>query len=127
MTSDKLSRREREILDVLFALGGAGTAEDVRQRLTDSPSSSAARAMLTKLEAKGAVRHHEEGLRYVYTPTTSRAGAQKSALRKLVSVFFGGSPGDAATALLKQETLSDEELDALRRQIDEARAKRRRS
>jgi predicted transcriptional regulator len=127
MTSDKLSRREREILDVLFALGGAGTAEDVRQRLTDPPSSSAARAMLTKLEAKGAVKHHEEGLRYVYTPTTSRAGAQKSALRKLVSVFFGGSPGEAATALLKQEVLSDQELDALRRQIDDARAKRKRS
>jgi predicted transcriptional regulator len=127
MTSDKLSRREREILDVLFALGGAGTAEDLRQRLTDPPSSSAARAMLTKLEAKGAVKHHEEGLRYIYTPTTSRAAAQKSALRKLVSVFFGGSPGEAATALLKQEVLSDQELDALRRQIDDARAKRKRS
>jgi predicted transcriptional regulator len=123
----KLTRREREIMDVIFALGDHATAEDIRTRLSDPPSYSAVRAMLVKLETKGFVRHREEGLRYVYTPTKSRAAAQRNALQKIVQVFFGGSPGQTATALLKQETWTDDELDMLRAEIEKARKVRRRS
>ncbi len=123
---EKLTRREREIMDALFALGDRGSAEEVRERLTDPPSYSAVRAMLVKLEAKGYVRHREEGLRYVYSPTKSRASAQRNALRKLVRVFFGGSPSQTMTALLKQETWTDDELDALRAEIEQVRKDRRR-
>src|SRR5215813_5593038 len=100
---EKLSRREREIMDALFGLGDRGSAEEIRQRLSDPPSYSAVRAMLVRLEAKGYIRHHEEGLRYVYVPTASRGVAQRKALRQMVKVFFGGSPHQTATALLKQE------------------------
>jgi len=124
---EKLTRREREIMDVLYALPDGASAEDVRERLTDPPSYSAVRAMLVKLEAKGYARHREEGLRYVYTPTRSRAAAQRSALEKLVRVFFGGSPGRTAAALLKQESWSDEELESLRAEIDTVRKERKRS
>ncbi|HEX5706088.1 MAG TPA: BlaI/MecI/CopY family transcriptional regulator [Pyrinomonadaceae bacterium] len=126
-THEKLSRREREIMDALFALGERASAEDIRERLTDPPSYSAVRAMLAKLEAKGHVRHREEGLRYVYAPTTSRASAQRTALRRLVRVFFGGSLGQTVTALLKQENWTDDELDALRAEIERVREDRRRS
>ena len=122
---EKLTRREREIMDVLFALGDRGSAEDVLGRLSDPPSYSAVRAMLVKLEAKGFVRHREEGLRYIYTPTKSRASAQRTAIHKVVRVFFGGSAGQTAAALLRQETWTDEELDALRDEIDLVRKDRR--
>lgn len=124
--TEKLSRREREIMDALFALGSA-SAEDIRGRLTDTPSYSAVRAMLVKLEAKGFVKHREEGLRYVYVPTTSRATAQRKALQKLVSVFFGGSASQTAAALLKQERWSDEEIDSLRAEIERVRKNRSQS
>jgi predicted transcriptional regulator len=122
---ERLSRREREIMDALFALGDRASAEEVRERLTDPPSYSAVRAMLARLEAKGYIRHQEEGLRYVYMPTGSRASAQKNALSKLVRVFFGGSPRETATALLQQERWTDEELDALRSEIERVRKERR--
>ncbi|HET8774355.1 MAG TPA: BlaI/MecI/CopY family transcriptional regulator [Thermoanaerobaculia bacterium] len=112
-----LSRREREILDVIFAIGGEASAEDIREKLTDPPSYSAVRAMLAKLEAKGAVKHKEKGLRYVYSPTTPRKTARKSALRKLVDVFFEGSKEQVVTALLDDEKWSEDELDALAQQI----------
>ena len=124
-TSEKLSRREREILDVLYALGDNASADEIRERLSDPPAYSAVRAMLAKLEAKGVIRHRAEGLRYVYSPVTSRVTAQKKAVRQLMRVFFGGSPSQAATALLKQEQWSDEELEALRNQIDQVRKQRR--
>jgi predicted transcriptional regulator len=122
---DKLSRREREIMDVLYALGNSGSAEDIRERLTDPPSYSAVRAMLAKLEAKGFVRHREEGLRYIYAPTTSRPAAQRKALQKLVNVFFGGSASQTATALLKTETWTDDEIDRLQAEIERVRKNRR--
>jgi predicted transcriptional regulator len=125
--TDKLSRREREIMDVLFALGDKGSADEIRERLSDPPSYSAVRAMLVKLEAKGFIRHRAEGLRYVYSPTASRATAQKKAVSQLVRVFFRGSPGETAAALLKQEDWSDEELNALRKQIDQVKKNRRQS
>ena len=121
----KLSRREREIMDVLFALGDRASAEDIRARLSDPPSYSAVRAMLVKLEAKGHIRHREEGLKYVYTPTTSRTTARRAALQQLVRVFFSGSPGEAASALLKNEDWSEAELDSLTAEIERVRNERR--
>jgi predicted transcriptional regulator len=122
-----LSRREREILDVLFRLGDEASAEEIRAGLSSPPSYSAVRAMLVKLEAKGAVRHREKGLRYVYAPTTPRSTARRSALRKLVQTFFEGSAGQAATALLKEERWSEEDLDELAREIDRVRKERKTS
>ena len=121
----KLSRREREIMDVLYALGDNAAAEDIRERLTDPPSYSAVRAMLAKLEAKGVIRHRSEGIRYVYSPVTSRTTAQKKAVSNLMRVFFDGSASQAVTALLKQESWSDDELEALRKEIDAVRKSRR--
>ena len=121
MPKIQLSRREREIMDVLFELGEEASAEDIRERLSDPPSYSAVRAMLAKLEAKGAVRHKEKGLRYVYSPTTPRGAARRSALRRLVQVFFEGSKEQAVTALLNDEQWTDDELDQLAQQIERAK------
>lgn len=121
----RLSRREREIMHALFALGERATAEDIRLQLTDPPSYSAVRAMLAKLEAKGFVRHRAEGLRYVYYPVTPRTVARRTALQELVRVYFNGSPGEAASALLKSADWSDEELAALSAEIDRVRQQRR--
>jgi BlaI family transcriptional regulator, penicillinase repressor len=120
----KLSRREREIMNALHAAGGRASAEDIRQRLPDPPSYSAVRAMLVKLEAKGHIRHIEEGLKYVYLPTTSQSTARRQALDQLIEVFFGGSPGQTVAALLKREKWTSEELDELHAEIEAAREKR---
>jgi BlaI family transcriptional regulator, penicillinase repressor len=122
---DKLTRREREIMDALFASPDGASAEAVRARLTDPPSYSAVRTMLVRLEAKGYIRHREEGLRYIYVPASSRAAARRAALQQLVRVFFGGSPSETATALLKQENWTDDELQSLRQAIDEVRSERK--
>ena len=123
----KLPRREQEVMDVLFTLGEDASVEDVRARLSEPPSYSAVRAMLSRLESKGYVRHREDGLRYLYTPTRARSAAQRTALQKLVRVFFGGSAGNAVTTLLKQEDWSKEELDALSAEIRRVRKQGRRS
>ena len=124
---EKLSRREREIMNVLFSLGDRATAEEIRALLSEPPSYSAVRAMLAKLEAKGFVRHREQGPRYVYSPTTPRTAARRSALQQLVRVFFSGSPGQAATALLKDENWTDDELESLMAEVERVRRERRRS
>jgi BlaI family transcriptional regulator, penicillinase repressor len=121
---EKLSRREREIMDAIFALQDRASAEDIRGRLIDPPGYSAVRAMLARLERKGYVRHREEGLRYLYSATTPRGLAGRAALRQLVRVFFKGSPGEAAAALLRQENWTDEELDTLRSEIERVRKER---
>jgi BlaI family penicillinase repressor len=125
-SANALSRREREILDILFALGEEASAEEIRERLSDPPSYSAVRAMLAKLEAKGAVKHRELGLKYVYAPTASRRTARKSALRRLVDVFFEGSKEQVVTALLSEEKWTDDELEDLQKQIELARKERSR-
>lgn len=125
MAKVQLSRREREIMDVLFEVGEEASAEDIRERLSDPPSYSAVRAMLAKLEAKGAVRHREKGLRYVYSPTTPRGAARRSALRRLVQVFFEGSKEQTITALLADEKWSDEELDQLAMHIERVKKERK--
>lgn len=119
----KFSRREREIMDVLFRLGQAA-AEDIRARLSDPPSYSAVRAMLVRLEAKGHIKHHEEGLRYVYAPTTSPATARKAALKQYLGTFFGGSLGEMVTSLVRQESWTDQELKTLQEEIARARQER---
>lgn len=121
---EALSRREREILDVLLELGDEASAEEIRARLSDPPSYSAVRTMLARLEAKGIIRHREKGLRYVYSPTAARSAARRSALRRLVRVFFGGSTGDAVTALLEGEEWSPEELQEMARRIEELKKER---
>lgn len=113
-------------MDVLFAIGEHASAEDIRERLSDPPSYSAVRAMLAKLEAKGHIRHREEGLKYVYAPVTSRSAARRTALQQLVRVFFGGSPSETAAALLTQEDWSDSELAALSGEIERVRKERKR-
>jgi predicted transcriptional regulator len=123
---ERLTRREREIMDAIFAAGDGASAEEIRARLTDPPGYSAVRAMLARLEAKGFIRHREEGLRYVYSPTTPRGAARRAALQQIVRVFFGGSAGQTVTALLKQETWTDEELDALGAELERVRSERRR-
>ena len=121
---EKLSRREREIMNAVFALDNRASAEDVRTRLTNPPSYSAVRAMLVRLEAKGHLRHTEDGLRYIYSATTSPATARRAALQQCVRVFFGGSPGQMVASLLTQESWTDEELDALQSEIERVRKER---
>ena len=125
-STTRLSRREREIMHAIFALGNRASAEDVRGRLPDPPSYSAVRAMLVRLEAKGHVRHEAEGNRYIYRATTSPTAAKRAALRQYLDVFFSGSPGELLTALLRQERWSEEELDQLSAEIDRARKQRSR-
>jgi predicted transcriptional regulator len=122
---EKLSRREREIMDALFALDNRASAEEIRARMPHPPSYSAVRAMLVRLEAKGHIRHTEEGLRYIYSATTSRATARKAALQQYLRVFFGGSLGQMMTALLAQERWTDEELDAIQAEIERVRKERK--
>ena len=120
--SETLSRRERQIMNVLHRKGQASAA-DIEEALPDAPSYSAVRAHLRTLEEKGHVRHETEQLRYVYFPTVNPERARKSAVRHLVDTFFGGSHGDAVAALLdpKSAKLPKADLDRLARLIEEAR------
>src|SRR5687767_5382239 len=122
---ETLSRREREIMDALFALGNRASAEEIRARMPHPPSYSAVRTMLVRLEAKGHLRHVEDGLRYIYSATTSPATARKAALQQYLRVFFGGSLGQMMTALLTQERWTDEELDAIQSEIERVRKERK--
>src|SRR3954465_6291182 len=119
---DPLSRRERQIMDVVYRLGRA-TAAEVKESLPDPPSYSAIRALLRVLEEKGHLRHEQDGPRYVFLPTVPRERARRSALRRLVQTFFEGSTAQAVAALLGEPgaRLSDEELDRLSHLIDQAR------
>jgi predicted transcriptional regulator len=122
--SEQLSRRERQIMDVVYARGQA-TAAEVAAALPDPPSYSAVRALLRILEQKGHLRHEEDGPRYVFLPTVSRDRARRSALRNLVKTFFDGSPAQAAAALIDQSELSDDEIARLTEVIAKARSEGR--
>jgi predicted transcriptional regulator len=117
-----LTRRERQIMDILYRRGRA-TANEVMADLTGDPSYSTVRTQLRVLEAKGHVRHEEEGLRYVYLPALARHAARKSALRHLVDTFFDGSTEKVVGALLGGETarFSDEELGRIAEMVEKAR------
>lgn len=119
---DDLSRRERQIMDIIYTMGRA-TASEVLERIPDPPSYSAVRAMLRILEEKGHLTHAQDGPRYVYSPTVPREEAKESALKHLLRTFFGGSTTAAVAALLdlKADDLSEPELDRLSHLIENAR------
>lgn len=121
-----LTKRERQIMDLLYRLGRA-TATEVRESLAGDPSDSTVRTQLRVLEDKGHVRHEEQGLRFVYMPTVPRHAARRSALNHLVDTFFEGSHAKVVTALLGTDAarLSDEDLDRIADLIASARKAQR--
>ena len=121
-THQLLTKRERQIMDALYRLGRA-TAADVMRELSGAPSYSTVRTQLRVLEAKGHVRHEEQGLRYVYMPTVPRHSARRSALKHLVETFFDGSSAKAVAALLGGEAsrVSDDDLERIAELVENAR------
>ncbi len=121
-TEAHLSRRERQIMDVLHQRGRA-TAAEVQAALPDAPGYSAVRALLRILEEKGHVKHRREGARYVYLPRASHEAARRAAMKRVVSTFFHGSIVQAIAGLLDTGSsgLTDSEVRTLRELIDEAR------
>ena len=117
-----LSRRERQILEILYRRGKASAA-DVRADMDDAPSYSAVRAMLRVLEEKGHVKHQAEGLKYVYLPTVTRERAKRSAVKHLLDTFFNDSPEQIVAALLDVSAtrLTRAELDRMAQLIEKAR------
>lgn len=127
MSGIVLSKRERQIMDVLYRHGRA-TAAEIRRELTGQPSDSTVRTQLRVLEEKGHVRHEEQGLRYVYLPSVPRHAARRSALKHLVTTFFDGSPAKVMMAVLGSDAggLSEEELDRIAKLVESARQGSRR-
>ena len=121
-----LSRRERQIMDIVYRRGEASAAE-ILDDIADPPTYSTVRALLRVLVEKGHLQHREDGPRYVYAPTVSRQKARSSALAQLVNTFFDGSASQAVSALLdtSQTKLSRQELDELSALIDAARGEGR--
>jgi predicted transcriptional regulator len=119
---DPLSRREREMMNIIFARGRA-TAQEVMEAMAEPPSYSAVRATLRVLEQKGHVRHEHDGTRYVYTSTTNREKVRLSALDQLLTTFFDGSAANVVATLIERQKgkLTDEELDRLSELIEQAR------
>jgi BlaI family penicillinase repressor len=117
-----LTKRERQIMDRLYRLGRA-TASEILEGLPGAPSYSTVRTQLRVLEAKGHVRHEEQGLRYIYVPTVPRHSARKSALKHLVETFYDGSTAKIVAALLGGEgsKVTDEELDRIAELVESAR------
>jgi predicted transcriptional regulator len=117
-----LSRRERQIMDVLYAMGAA-TVGEVLERIPDPPSYSAVRATMRTLEEKGHVLHQQDGPRYVYKPTVERESARTAALKHLVRTFFNGSAEQAAAALLgmQESRVDSDALARLTEQVNRAR------
>ena len=121
-SKDGFSRREREIMDALYALGKASAA-DIRERISDPPSYTAIRTLLTILEKKGHVRHASDGTRYIYEPAVARGEMGKRAMDSLLKTFFGNSVERAVAALItrKDADVSREELDRLSKLIEQAK------
>ena len=124
---ERLTRREREIMNAIFGLGNRASAEEIRARMSSPPSSSSVRVMLARLEKKGFLKHTEEGLRYIYSATTSPAVAKRSALQQYLQTFFGGSLRQMMTSLVREGSWSDADLDELRSEIERARKERKKS
>src|SRR5205814_4907886 len=117
---NRLSRRERQIMDIVFELGEA-TAAQVVERLPEPSSNSSVRILLSILEEKGHLTHRAEGARFIYQPTVEPDKAKRSALAHLVKIFFGGSATEVVAALLDNPELSDEEREELIRLIEQNR------
>src|SRR5688572_5986186 len=122
---ERLTRREREIMNALFALGNRASAEAIRARLTSPPSDSSVRVMLARLEKKGYLKHQQDGLRYLYSATISPAVAKRTALKQYVQTFFGGSLRQMMTALVAEGSWSDDDLDVLKAEIERVRKERK--
>jgi BlaI family penicillinase repressor len=118
--ADGFSRRERQIMDALYALERA-TAAQIHQAVSEPPSYTAVRTLLTILEKKGHVRHESDGVRYVYAPMAAREDAGKDAIQILKKTFFDDSTERLVAALLTQENIAPDELDRLAQLIDKAR------
>ena len=125
--AERLTRREREIMNAIFALDNRASAEDIRTRMINPPTYSSVRVMLTRLEKKGYVKHQEDGLRYIYSATISPAAAKRSALQQYLQTFFGGSLRQMMTALVRESSWSDDDLEALRSEIERVRKERKQS
>jgi len=122
---EHLTRREREIMNALFALENRASAEQIRARLVNPPSDSSVRVMLARLEKKGLLKHQQDGLRFLYSATISPAAAKRTALQQVMHTFFGGSLKQMMTALVTDGSWSDDDLDRLRAEIDRVRKERK--
>jgi predicted transcriptional regulator len=122
MAKPPLTRREREIMDIVYRLGRA-SAQEVLENLAQAPSYSAVRALLRLLEERGHVRHVQEGGRFVFLPAVPRGEARRKALSHVVSTFFGGSVEEAMLTLVESSSrkLSSDELDRLASIVEQAR------
>ncbi|NOX49349.1 MAG: BlaI/MecI/CopY family transcriptional regulator [Gammaproteobacteria bacterium] len=119
-----LTRRERQIMDVLYTREEA-TVADIQANIPDSPSYSAVRALLKKLMDKGHIAYRQEGAKYVYTPVLPKSDAKRSAMRRLVDTFFAGSSASAVVNLLGSDgrTLSQSDIDAIEAELKRLKAK----
>ena len=125
--AERLTRREREIMNAIFGLGNRASAEEIRSRMISPPSYSSVRVMLTRLEKKGHVKHQQDGLRYIYSATTPPAVAKRNALQQYVQTFFGGSLRHMMTALLKEGSWSEDDLNEMKSEIERVRRERKQS
>ena len=121
----RLSRREREIMQAIFALGNRATASEIHARLSDPPSNASVRVMLRRLEEKGHLRHQQDGPRYLYSATASPRVEKRNALQQYVDTFFGGSLRQMLTALVREGSWEDGDLEALRQEINKVRKERK--
>lgn len=123
--STLLTRREREIMNAVFALGNRAPADEIRAHLINPPSDSAVRVMIARLEKKGCLKHQQDGARYLYSATIPPSVAKRTALQQYLQTFFGGSLRRMMTALVAEAPWTDDDLDALKREIDRVRKERK--
>ena len=112
-------------MNALFALGNRASAEEIRARLNSPPSDSSVRVMLARLEKKGHLKHQQDGLRYIYSATISPAVAKRTALQQYLHTFFGGSLRQMVTALVRDGSWDEGDLEALRAEIDRVRKEKK--
>jgi BlaI family penicillinase repressor len=120
-----LARREREIMDAVFALGNRAPADEIRSRLNNPPSESAVRVMIARLEKKGFLKHQQDGARHLYSATISPAVAKRTALQQCLQTFFSGSLRHMVSALVAEDSWTDEELGSLKDEIERVRKERK--
>lgn len=113
-------------MNAVFALGNRASADDIRARLVSPPTDSSVRVMLARLEKKGYLKHQQEGPRYIYSATISPAAAKRTALQQFLQTFFGGSLKQMMTALVTEASWTDQELDALKDEIQRVRRESKR-
>jgi predicted transcriptional regulator len=121
---DRVTRREREIVNAVFALRNRASVEDIRRRLDTPPSDSSVRVMLARLEQKGVIRRQQQGVRNIYSVTVSPASAKRTALQQYLQTFFGGSLRLMLTSLMREGSWSDDDLEALRAEVERVRKER---